>query len=52
MTDRAHRQETKPHLLPDHLQQPDGGRRRPAVTAHVWLYYLPCPPLSEENLGV
>ena len=29
MTDRAHRQETKTHLLPDHLQQPDGGRRCP-----------------------
>jgi anti-anti-sigma factor len=27
MTDRAYRQETRTRLLPDHLQQPDGGRR-------------------------
>jgi anti-anti-sigma factor len=27
MTDRAHRQETRTRLLPDHLLQPDGGRR-------------------------
>jgi anti-anti-sigma factor len=51
MTDRAHRQETKTHLLPDHLRQPDGGRRRAAVTADVWPYYPPCPFLSEETLG-
>jgi hypothetical protein len=29
MTDRAHRQETRIRLLPDHLQQPDGGKRWP-----------------------
>ena len=51
MTDRAHRQETKTHLLPDHLQQPDGGRRCPTVAARGWPRYLPSPSLSEETLG-
>ena len=44
MTDRAHRQETRTHLLPDHLQQPDGGRRWPRRN-RTRLALLPALPI-------
>jgi anti-sigma B factor antagonist len=44
MTDRAHEQETKTHLLPDRLQSPDGRRRWPRRN-RTRLALLPALPI-------
>ena len=44
MTDSAHRRETRIRLLPDHLQQPDGGRRWPRRN-RIRLALLPALPV-------